>query len=679
MKKSFLLVLLSVSCFIVSGQQLSSPKDVKLWMNEHFAKGAIPPFSFIYGGKKSADFITGWEYGAVQLPADPDDKQKEMFLFTYSDRRTGLVVKCTVTCFNDFPAIEWVLHFENASSKNTPLIEAAAVIDRSFMTSETGAFVLHRNMGSDVRKEDFHPIEETLQTGKAAEIVQTRGRSSDYSALPFFNVEMPGSGGFVAAVGWTGSWFADLTPASPQNIHFKSGMGNMRITLYPKEEIRTPKICLLFWSGNDRMVGHNQFRQFILAHHSRKINGKFAECPLSYSFGFGDPAPCGEYECMTEEFAVALVNRHKQFGLIPEVFWLDAGWYSLDIPEEDGTWLHNIGNWSIDKSRFPNGLRPVADAVHATGAKFMVWFEPERVRPGSEMGLAHPEWLLQIPERESRVFNMGNTEARMWLTEHVTDFLKKEGVDYYRQDCNIDPLLYWNANDQPDRIGMSQIRHIEGLYAFWDSLLVRFPNLIIDNCASGGRRIDLETVSRSSPFWSSDYEYTEPEARQCHTYALNHYLPVHGTGMYKTDDYTFRSCLGGVVVMILEIMGRNPPSIPIMQKRSEDFKALRPYYYGDFYPLTKSASYTRENVWLAYQMNRPAEGDGFILAFRRSESPDNSLFVRPSGLDGNAMYELFYEDYGLRIRKRGSELSEGFNIFIPSKRSSLMIRYQKVE
>ena len=129
------------------------------------------------------------------------------------------------------------------------------------------------------------------------------------------------------------------------------------------------------------------------------------------------------------------------------------------------------------------------------------------------------------------------------------------------------------------------------------------------------------------------------------------------------------------MVMSWEITGKNSEPIPMMQKRIKDFKELRPYYYGDFYPLTDSKNFTNNNVWLAYQLNRPNEGDGFILAFRRSECKDNSIKIKPAGLDENALYELFYEDYGIRITKSGRELAEGFDIFIPAKHSSLMIRY----
>jgi alpha-galactosidase len=584
-----------------------------------------------------------------------------------------------VTCFTDFPAVDWVLNFTNTSRRNTPLIEQAEVINHTFATAGEGKYILHRNRGSNYGKDDFHPIDEEVPVGKNVRIEQTRGRSSDLSALPFFNIEMPGSRGIVAAVGWTGSWYADVLSASEKSLSLKSGMGKMRITLYPKEAMRTPRICLLFWNGEDRMTGHNRFRQLVIAHYSRKLNGQRIEYPLSGG-SFDHHPKSGDVVCgtLTEDFAVALIKRHQQFDIVPELFWLDAGWYRLDIEGEDGTWLHNIGNWTIDPVRFPRGLRPIADASHAAGAKFMVWFEPERVRPRSEIGLAHPEWLLVVPDRESRVMNLGHPEALHWLTEHVTEFLKKEGIDYYRQDCNIDPLPYWNLNDTPDRVGMTQIKHIEGLYAFWDSLLVRFPNIIIDNCASGGRRLDLETTLRSAPFWSSDYLFDEPNGHQCHTYGLNFYLPVHGTGVYSTDPYMFRSSLGATMVMNWSVAGRDSEPVEGIQRSMKAFKELRSYYYGDFYPLTGTKNFISDASWLAYQMDRPAEGDGFILAFRRQNSPDESIHVQPGGLDRKAVYELFYEDYGIRLNRTGEELKNGFDIRIPQPKASLMIRYKKV-
>ena len=102
------------------------------------------------------------------------------------------------------------------------------------------------------------------KTGKNIYITPSGGRSSIGAALPFFNIEMPGGQGIMVAVGWTGQWYADVVQTDAKTVSLKSGMEKMQLTLYPNEEIRTPKICLLFWKGEDRMVGHNRFRQFVL-------------------------------------------------------------------------------------------------------------------------------------------------------------------------------------------------------------------------------------------------------------------------------------------------------------------------------------------------------------------------------------------------------------------------------
>ncbi len=651
--------------------------DVKQWVSQHFAKGKTPPFSFIFNGKRSDEFISTWQFETEKLM--PSDLDTDETSFLYSDPQSGLVVKCIVTTFNDFPAVEWVIKFSNKSGKNSPLLEKAAAIDFSFNSKENGIFTLHHNRGSDAQRNDFQPIDETMKIGKPIYMTPVGGRSSDNTAFPFFNIEVPGGQGIVAAVGWTGKWYANILQSDEKSVSLQSGMEKMQLALNPSEEIRTPKISLLFWKGADRMKGHNQFRQFILAHHSRKINGKYAEYPLSGSFDYGDPEPCGEYNCLTEEFAVALVKRYQQFRILPEVFWLDAGWYTgCGWDKAKGGWWQNVGNWTVDKERFPRGLKPVSDAVHATGARFMVWFEPERVSPGSMIDKEHPEWLIKLKGNDNYLFDLGNKDALAWLTRLIGDLLQNEGIDNYRQDFNFDPMPYWEANDKPGRIGISEIRHIEGLYAFWDSLLSRFPNLLIDNCASGGRRLDLETTSRSSPLWRTDYQYGEPNGYQCHTYGLNFYLPIHGTAIYKTDNYTLRSGLGATAVMNWEVTGKASEPIPAIQKRIQDFKNLRPYYYCEYYPLTQSRNNTGDNVWLAYQMNRPALNDGIIIAFRRGGANAESISVKLSGVETDGTYELFFEDYGLHIQKSGREMLEGIELTIPQKPASLLIHYHKI-
>ena len=131
-------------------------------------------------------------------------------------------------------------------------------------------------------------------------------------------------------------------------------------------------------------------------------------------------------------------------------------------------------------------------------------------------------------------------------------------------------------------------------------------------------------------------------------------------------------------MMNWEITGKASEPIPAIQKRMQDFKDLRPFFYADYYPLTESRNNTGDNVWLAYQMHRPVLKDGIIIAFRRGGSNTESIQVKLSGVEAEATYELFFEDYGLRIRKTGREMMEGIELTIPQKPASLLISYQKV-
>jgi alpha-galactosidase len=228
--------------------------------------------------------------------------------------------------------------------------------------------------------------------------------------------------------------------------------------------------------------------------------------------------------------------------------------------------------------------------------------------------------------------------------------------------------------DAPDRVGVAEMKHIEGLYAFWDALLASNPGLLIDNCASGGRRIDLETTSRSIPLWRTDYQYYEPSGYQCHTYGLHFFLPASGTGNNNPQKYLFRSAMGGAVVMGWELTANfnNRGAIEDIA----EFRSLRAYLYGDYYPLTEYS--TGDDAWAAFQWDRPEEHDGIVLAFRRPMAPQVSIVVKLGGLEPGADYEVSYEDYGVALIKSGRELAEGLPLKIPEAPASLLIKYRRV-
>ncbi|MCX6224774.1 MAG: alpha-galactosidase [Bacteroidia bacterium] len=689
MKRKNLFYLMIIAASFIDIQAVSQPVAKSAipesyaidWAGRNFARNKLPPFSFMYGGKESKSFIRSWEFKAEKL-AQTDPNVQE-FKYSWSDRKSGFTAICLVTCFTDFPAVEWVVKFRNGKGQNSPVLEKVKAIDYLIGNGQAGQGILHHSRGSNATRNDFEYLSDELKTGQSIYMTPNGGRSSDNTAFPFFNLEMPGGHGIITAVGWTGKWYAKVTQTDERTVNLESGMERMKLFLYPGEEIRTPRIALLFWKGEDRMTGHNQFRQFILAHHTWKINGKPNELPFASNLAGYGPAPCNEHSCATETHAIAMAYRHRQFGIVPEVLWIDAGWYT-----GCGTWWSHVGNWTVNKLNFPNGLKPVTDAVHEVGAKFILWFEPERVFKGTQWDQEFDKWIIRIPDsvtrepynrvsRDNALFNLGDPEACAWLTKYIGDMIEKEGIDYYRQDFNFDPWYYWMYNDKPGREGMSEIRHIEGLYAYWNGLHKRFPNLIIDNCASGGRRIDLETTSISSPLWRTDYNYGEPNGYQCHTYGLSFYLPLHGTGNITLNPYTFRSSMSTSMVTGWDL-DRGGYTIPDLQKYIADFKRLRPFYYEDFYPLTPNENITSDSIWLSYQLNRPKGGDGMIMAFRRPACPVEQISVKLKGLEDAATYELFFEDENIRVNKTGKELKNNLDLILKEKTKSMLITYKKI-
>ena len=228
-------------------------------------------------------------------------------------------------------------------------------------------------------------------------------------------------------------------------------------------------------------------------------------------------------EWATEAGQFSAIQSAQALGI--NAHWLDAAWFPGGFP-------NGVGNWFAETNAFPNGLGPLGEQCHRLGMKFVVWFEPERVAPGTALAREHPEFVLG--GEKGGLFKLNDPGARRYLTDLLSQRITQYGIDIYRNDFNIDPLGFWRQNDAPDRQGLTEIRYVEGHYAMWDELRARHPGLIIDNCASGGRRIDLETCMRSVSLWRSDTGCSpgHPDWNQVQT-----------AGLSQVHSLSYRLCL----------------------------------------------------------------------------------------------------------------------------------------
>ena len=243
-----------------------------------------PPFSFVYGDRPSTDLLPVWKCEVNDSDLDDTRKQQEV---TYTDPKSGLVARCVATIFKDFPAAEWVMYFKNTGGADTPILRDIQALDAALSSSD-GDPTIHYAKGATCSMSDFMPMTRVL--GKRGELLlQPGGGRSSSQFLPFFNIDAKGEGA-VLAIGWSGEWAAAFDrPEVGPHFRVRAGMALTNLKLHPGEEIRTPRILMLFWQG-ERTRGQNLLRQFILAHHRPVCDGKPFQVPITNHNWGGTPA-----------------------------------------------------------------------------------------------------------------------------------------------------------------------------------------------------------------------------------------------------------------------------------------------------------------------------------------------------------------------------------------------------
>ncbi len=498
--------------------------------------------------------------------------------------------------------------------------------------------------------------------------------------LPFFNL-CTGADGLFIALGWSGRWFAEFVHDGKGTTAISAGMEHLELRLRPGEEIRSPRMALLYWQGSPAGA-HNLWRRFMLEHHSPSVDGQPSQAPVCHGSWGGTP---------TLEHLDAIEEIRRQ-ELPYDYYWVDAGWYGTSTKPcpnvFEGEW-GITGDWHVNPLYHPRGLKPISDAAHRAGMKFLLWVEPERATYGTPVTLEHPEWFLRTSREppklsENMLLNLAHPDAWKWAVETVSSLVTENGIDCYREDFNMDPGPYWDAAEEPGRKGWLEIRFVEGLYAFWDELLRRHPHLLIDNCASGGRRLELETVSRSMALWRTDYNcfpHTRAEASQTHTAGLQLWLPLNSTSPVAEpgDTYQARSAYSAGFILNLNEFGISNFKASDFdwgwyRRRLSEIRRLRPYFLGDYYPLTPCVFDL--DSWLAYQLILPERQKGAILAFRRPESPMTSGSFQLHGLDTSGTYVFEDADGSMAMKASGQELmGRGLALSIDTPRTSRLLFY----
>ena len=204
-----------------------------------------------------------------------------------------------------------------------------------------------------------------------------------------------------------------------------------------------------------------------------------------------------------EENMLALIDKAADVGA--ELFVIDDGWMPKRVNSQAG-----LGDWIADPARFPRGMKPIADRCHEKGMLFGIWVEPEMLNPDSDLYRAHPDWVIREENREKSlqrtqlILNLARDDVRDWAIDWLDKLINEFELDYLKWDMNrYGSEIGWPGATKAERDEMS-IRYTKNLYAIWQSMNERHPDVLFENCASGGGRSDFGMVPYADRINRSD-------------------------------------------------------------------------------------------------------------------------------------------------------------------------------
>ncbi len=637
------------------------------------------PISFTLGGKIYRGISPSLRSKTVCRRADSCITEYT----TYATTPEGLELRLEYKLYRDFPVCEWTFFITNRSDKRSEQISNFKVFDGILPFDTERASLLHGN-GDNITEEGYCWQQDELSDTPIVLCPDESIGTSCHGAFPYMRLL---SDGFALnlAIGWSGVWDASFT-RSGSKTHISIGQHTFDSYLEVGECIRTPSITLMAISGDDESRYRNLWRSFYIAHILPRQDGMPLPSKLCLHTWMidGKEEFCGT----TEENQRLAINTYIEKGARPDIWWIDAGWFPCN-----NSWGTGTGNFFCNTENYPNGLGRVGDMCHERGIEFLLWFEPERIYRDTWVHKNLPQYLLSARPDDpwfgnNFLLDLSRDEVCDWLIDTIDGCIKEYGVDIYRQDFNFQPSVYWKENEEPQRVGILENKHIQGYYRYWDTLLERNPGLLIDSCASGGRRNDIETMRRSVPLHYTDIGYGKHPIKQNQFRQMHEWIPYfrshtmawdtpngdYGGENRPIDEFSFLTCMTAPAITPMAEFYHGEDIFRIVNKlvpvwrESADIALC-----SDYYPLTKTRR--SDEDWYAAQFDDREHGIGCLHFIRNIACERDLITVYPyvdrENLD--RIYVIEDKFTGNIVEMRGSVFASGFTYSAPKRSGTLFV------
>ncbi len=372
---------------------------------------------------------------------------------------------------------------------------------------------------------------------------------------------------------------------------------------------------------------------------------------------------------------IKLAEKAKEIGA--ELFVVDDGWFGERHGIDNG-----LGDWYVNKDKFPEGLDPLIKKVKEMDMMFGIWVEPEMVNPLSQLYKDHPEWIYYFETRESDtsrgqyVLNVTKKEVKEFIYNMLDNLLSTYDIDYIK----------WDANRPISQTAVEKdiwYKHIEAVYDIVKELKVKHPNVLFEACASGGGRIDYGVLGIFDDFWTSDN--TDAYDRLFIQDTYSYIYPIKAMRAWVTDcpnflsrrvipmKFRYHSAMMGTLGIGCNILKFNDDEVKLSQELIKEYKEIRNIIQeGDFYRLEN----TSKNNYKIYQYNKGTEGLVFVF-LPQSLIGHRGVNIKFRGLNKDSKYLIKVN--GEEIIKTGNYLmNKGLEVRLSGDYASEIIKVNEI-